>query len=117
MKSYQGIHNYYYDFLKSFKRFISDVYPNINNFQFNYSDTTYLNYALYDKNVLEFPICHINIENIQTEDNHHVIRGRKLNALNHAEGNLLQHICNNNTLEESILLDFRITILSSFQIF
>jgi len=109
---YIGVHNYYLDFLKSFKNFISGMYPNINNYQFNYSDVTYLNKMLYKEHVQEFPICHINLNDIQVEDNSHAIRQLSLNSLGFSEFNVLQHLSNNNTIQESVLLDFKFEILN-----
>jgi len=105
------MHNYYLDFLKSFKRFIAGVFPNINHYQFNYSDFTYLNYSLYQEHMKEFPICIINLNDMQVEDNSHVMRKLELTDLGFSNSNILQHICNNLTLEESVLLEFKFVVL------
>jgi len=99
------IHNFFLDFLKSFKTFISGRFPEINHFQFNYSDKGYLNYKLYKEHVIEFPHCHINLSDIRIgEDSNHSFF-RKTGSL--FNDNTLQHVCNNETREESVLLDFK----------
>ena len=99
------MHNYYIDFLKSFKTFVSKVFPDINHFQFNYSDKSYLNYKLYKKHVTEFPNCHINLNDIRITDD--VNRAFFRAIANKFNDNTTQHICNNNTKLESVLLDFK----------
>ena len=97
--------NYYVDFLKSFKAFIAKVFPNINHYQFNYSDKSYLVYKMYKKHVTEFPNCHINLMDIRITDD--VNRAFFRAIANKFNDNTTQHICNNNTLQESVLLDFK----------
>ncbi len=100
-----GVHNYYLDFLKSFKKLVSDSYPDINNYQFNYSSSTYLNYQLYKKHTHEFPLCHINLMNIQVEDVESIKR------LNTNTFNTTFHLCNNDTKQESVYIDFKFVTL------
>ena len=96
---------FYVDFLKSFKALIARVFPNINHYQFNYGDKSYLNYKLYKNHVTEFPNCHINLTDIRITDdvNHAFFRS----ISNHFNDLTTQHICNNNTTQESVLLDFK----------
>ena len=96
---------FYVDFLKSFKALIARVFPNINHYQFNYGDKSYLNYKLYKNHVTEFPNCHINLTDMRITDdvNHAFFRS----ISNHFNDLTTQHICNNNTAQESVLLDFK----------
>lgn len=96
---------YYIDFLKSFKTLIARVFPNINHYQFNYADKSYLNYKLYKNHVTEFPNCHINLTDMRINDdvNHAFFRS----ISNQFNDLTTQHICNNNTTQESVLLDFK----------
>lgn len=99
------MHNYYIDFLKSFKSFVAKRFPNINHYQFNIADKSYLNYKLYKKHVHEFPNCHINLNDIRiTDDTNHAFFRMIANKFN---DDTTQHICNNNSRQESILLDFK----------
>ena len=99
------MHNFYIDFLKSFKTFVAKRFPNINHYQFNYADKSYLNYKLYKNHVTEFPNCHINLNDIRINDdvNHAFFRM----ISNKFNDETTQHICNNNTTHDSILLDFK----------
>lgn len=97
--------NYYVDFLKSFKAFVAKRFPDINHYQFNYSDKSYLVYKLYKKHVTEFPNCHINLTDIRINDD--VNRAFFRAIANKFNDNTTQHICNNNTKQESVLLDFK----------
>jgi len=99
------MHNYYIDFLKSFKAFIANAFPDINHYQFNYSDKSYLSYKLYKNHITEFPSCHINLSSIKINDdtNHAFFRS----IYNQFNENTIQHIANNNTKQESVLLDFK----------
>ena len=99
------MHNFFIDFLKSFKTFVAKRFPNINHYQFNYADKSYLNYKLYKNHVTEFPNCHINLNDIRiTDDTNHAFFRMIANKFN---DDTTQHICNNNTKLESILLDFK----------
>jgi hypothetical protein len=78
------VHNYYVDFLKSFKKFVSNIYGdaeilNINgeetvggikHYEFNYASRSILQYKLYKHINFEYPTCIINITDIQTDNTH-----------------------------------------------
>ena len=84
---------------------MSKAFPDIQHFQFNYSDKAYLNYKLYKEHVTEFPNCHINLSDIRlTDDTNRAFFRAVYNKFN---DDTTQHICNNNTKKESVLLDFK----------
>jgi len=97
------MHNYYLDFLKSLKRYIGSVFPEIEHYQFNYADYAFLNYKLYEEHVKEYPMCMINLTDITTEDNHAFMRfiGNKHSV------DTAQLLANNHTKKDSIVMDFK----------
>lgn len=78
------VHNYYVDFLKSLKKFISNIYGDatvemvngietvggIKYFEFNYASKSLLHYKLYQHINFEYPTCIINIIDVQTDNSH-----------------------------------------------
>ena len=102
------MHNYYLDFLKSFKKFMADTFPEIEHYQFNYADKSFLNYKLYQEHVKEFPICHINLSDIRVDDNKAFMR-QVGNAYN---DDTIQPLCANHDLKDSVIMDFKWVILT-----
>lgn len=82
------IHNYYVDFLKSFKKFISATFSDADNssldltginlptndnggikeFKFNYASKNLLHHKLYKQVGFEYPTCIINLTDIRTDN-------------------------------------------------
>jgi hypothetical protein len=113
------IHNYYVDFLKSLKKFITNLYGDINyinyngenintaggfkNFEFNYASKSLLHYKLYKQINFEYPVCLINVNDIQQSDNSHASR---FNGMIHTE-TLAQEISFNPNTMQAIYVDFK----------
>jgi len=97
------MNNHYLDFLKSFKKFISMHFPKIEHYQFNYGDKAFLNYKLYQEHVKEYPMCIINLTDINVDDNKAFFR---YIASVHTSDNI-EVMANNHTKKETILCDFK----------
>lgn len=97
------MYTYYFDFLKSFKKFLTSTFPDIKHYQFNYADKAFLNYKLYQQHVQEFPMCMINLTDISVEDNRDFFRyiGAQFSQTT------IQPIATNHTKKDSILMDFK----------
>lgn len=102
------MHNFYLDFLKSFKKFMASTFPDIEHYQFNYSDKSFLNYKLYQEHVKEFPMCHISLTDIRVDDNRAFFRqiGQAFCE------DTLQPLCANHTKMSSVIMDFKWVILT-----
>jgi len=101
------MYKYYLDFLKSFKIFLGDTFPSIQHYQFNYADKAYLNYKLYNQHVQEYPLCIVNITDLQTEDNAAFMRA----AYSQYSGVMVQAIASNLTRRQTIVMDFKRMII------
>ena len=107
------MYNYYLDYLKSFKAFIGQNFPQIKHYQFNYADKAYLNYKLYSEHVKEYPMCMVNITDITTDDNKAFFRhiGNKYNI------DTAQLLASNHTTRDSVIMDFKwVTIQTQVRI-
>lgn len=121
------IHNYYVDFLKSFKKFISNTYGDatesivdgvptvggIKHFEFNYASKSLLHYKLYKHINFEYPTCVINITDIQSMDNSFASR---FNG-NVFTSEIAQTVAWNKISGEAIKVDFKwATLLMNIRI-
>lgn len=97
------VHNFYIDFLKSFKTFLAGHFPAITTYQFNYSDKTVLNHNLYNEHAREFPAAIVNLTDIRVEDNAAFFR--QIGSA-YAD-NLIQNLCENKTIDELVIMDFK----------
>ena len=110
------VHNYYVDFLKSLKKFISNIYGDatielvngeetvggIKHFEFNYASKSILQYKLYKHINFEFPTCIINITDIQTDNSHPM---RYNSGIYTPE--ISQVVGTNTRTNENIIVDYR----------
>ena len=99
------IHNYYMDFLRSFKKFIGTYFPNIETFQFNYADKAYLNYQLYQNHVQQYPMCIVTMNNIMPDDNAAIFRAQAQMMPDSCA--TLQLLCVNDSTQEAVVMDFK----------
>jgi len=105
------MYSYYLDFLKSLKKFVADIFPDIKHYQFNYGSYTLLHHKLYKEHVQEYPMCIINLSDITNEDN----QAFKRYIGNKHSIQTAQLLASNHTKKESVLMDFKWMILQ-FQI-
>lgn len=101
------VHNYYIDFLKSFKKFMSTTFPDITHFQFNYSDKTFLSWKMYQENVKEYPMCIVGLNDIRVDDNAAYFRHVGDAYSQHT----IQALCTNHTSKQTVVMDFKWVIL------
>ena len=101
------VHNYYIDFLKSFKKFMSMTFPAINQFQFNYSDKTFLSWKLYQETVKEYPMCIIGLTDIRVDDNAAYFR----HVGDAYSQTTIQPLCTNHDTKQTVIMDFKWVVL------
>ena len=97
------MYSYYLDFLKSFKTFTAQAFPQIEHYQFNFADNAFLNYKLYQEHVKKYPMCHILLTDISVDDNKDFFR---YIGGAHSESTV-QLLASNNTKQASVIMDFK----------